>query len=116
MGGPWTRGAPLHGGSFPRRELLARADEGPQGIPLATRRRWAFTYGDEIEALYQRIAADPAASDQIAPGATRAELEHSVEAEDAMTAEDFLLRRTKLHLLLDEREREAVTRWFAGAA
>jgi hypothetical protein len=33
-----------------------------------------------------------------------------------MTAEDFLLRRTKLHLLLDEREREAVTRWFAGAA
>jgi glycerol-3-phosphate dehydrogenase len=56
------------------------------------------------------------ASDQIAPGVTRAELEHSVEAEDAMTAEDFLLRRTKLHLLLDEREREAVTRWFAGAA
>jgi glycerol-3-phosphate dehydrogenase len=116
MGGPWTKGAPLHGGSFPPRELLARADEGPQGIPLVTRRRWAFIYGDEIEALYQRIAAVPVASDQIAPGVTRAELEHSVEAEDAMTAEDFLLRRTKLHLLLDEREREAVTRWFAGAA
>jgi hypothetical protein len=32
-----------------------------------------------------------------------------------MTAEDFLLRRTKLHLLLDERGREAVTRWFARA-
>jgi glycerol-3-phosphate dehydrogenase len=46
---------------------------------------------------------------------TCAELEHSVEAEDAMTAEDFLLRRTKLHLLLDEVGREAVTRWFATA-
>jgi glycerol-3-phosphate dehydrogenase len=30
-----------------------------------------------------------------------------------MTAEDFLLRRTKLNLLLDEAGREAVTRWFA---
>ena len=115
MGGPWTRGVPLHGGSFTPPELLSRADEGPQAIPLATRRRWAFTYGDQIETLYQRVAADPATSNQIAPGVTRSELEHSVEAEDAMTAEDFLLRRTKLHLLLDERGREAVTRWFARA-
>jgi glycerol-3-phosphate dehydrogenase len=115
MGGPWTRGVQLHGGSFTPPELLSRAAEGPQAIPLTTRRRWAFTYGDQLERLYQRIAADPATSNQIAPGVTRSELEHSVEAEDAMTAEDFLLRRTKLHLLLDERQREAVTRWFARA-
>jgi glycerol-3-phosphate dehydrogenase len=115
MGGHWTKGVPLHGGHFPRGELIARAEGGPQNIPAATRHRWAFTYGDQIEALFERIAADRAASDEIAPGMTCAELEHSVEAEDAMTAEDFLLRRTKLHLLLDEVGREAVTRWFATA-
>ena len=32
-----------------------------------------------------------------------------------MTGEDFLLRRTKLHLLLDEPEREAVRHWFDRA-
>jgi glycerol-3-phosphate dehydrogenase len=46
---------------------------------------------------------------------TRAELEHAVKAEDAMTAEDFLLRRTKLHLMLEPPGREAVARWFAAA-
>ncbi len=77
--------------------------------------RWAFTYGDRIEALFARVGADPGAAEEIAPGVTRAELEYSVEAEDAMTAEDFLLRRTKLQLLLDEAGREAVRRWFATA-
>jgi glycerol-3-phosphate dehydrogenase len=116
LGGSWTKGAPLHGGGLPRGELLARAEESPRSIPAATRRRWALTYGDQIEVLFRRIAADPAASHEIAPGVTQAELEHSVEAEDAMTAEDFLLRRTKLHLLLDAGGREAVNRWFATAA
>ena len=45
-----------------------------------------------------------------------AELIHAVEVEDAMTAEDFLLRRTKLHLTLSPEEREAVRRWFDTAA
>jgi hypothetical protein len=29
-----------------------------------------------------------------------------------MTAEDFLLRRTKLHVLLDQQGRGAVATWF----
>ena len=43
------------------------------------------------------------------------ELEYAVEAEDAMTPEDFLLRRTKLHLLLDDAGRGAIRQWFAKA-
>jgi glycerol-3-phosphate dehydrogenase len=113
MDGPWTKGAPLYGGSLSRRELLACADDGPHSTPAATRRRWAFTYGDQIGVLYKHVAADPTASEEIAPGAARAELEHSVQVEDAMTAEDFLLRRTKLNLLLDDAGRDAIDRWFA---
>jgi glycerol-3-phosphate dehydrogenase len=114
MGGAWTRDVPLFGGSLARAELLARAVEGPESVPLATRQRWALTYGDRIEALYGRIAAEPALAAEIAPGVTRVELDHAAEAEDALTGEDFLLRRTKLCLLLDQGGRETVEAWFLG--
>jgi glycerol-3-phosphate dehydrogenase len=83
----------------------------PATLPAAD--RWAFTCGDKIEALYARIEADPASATEIAESVTRAELEYALEVEDAMTAEDFLLRRTKLQLLLDETGRDAVGQWFA---
>jgi glycerol-3-phosphate dehydrogenase len=112
MGGRWTSDIPLHGGSLSRPELLARAAEGPASVPLPVRRRWALTYGDRIEALSERIEREPALAAEIAPGVPRAELGYAVEIEDAMTAEDFLLRRTKLRLLLDATGREAVEHWF----
>jgi glycerol-3-phosphate dehydrogenase len=65
--------------------------------------------------LFARLEADPASATEIAEGVTRAELEYVVEIEDAMTAEDFLLRRTKLYHLLDETGRDAVGQWFAKA-
>ncbi|MGD9501489.1 MAG: glycerol-3-phosphate dehydrogenase [Methyloceanibacter sp.] len=115
-GGAWTKDAPLHGGTLPLPELLDRAALGPAGISDAMRRRWALTYGDQIDVLFGRVGADPDQAREIAPGITRAELEHAVEVEDAMTPEDFLLRRTKLHLTLDERGRKAVARWFKFGA
>lgn len=113
MSGPWTKDVPLYGGSLDRETLLARAGQGPDTVPLETRRRWALAYGDKIDDLFARLAADPGAAAEIAPGLPRAELDYAVDTEDAMTAEDFLLRRTKLYLLLDETGREAVGKWFA---
>ena len=115
-GGPWTKDVPLYGGTLSRPELLARAGRGPESIPLATRQRWALTYGDQIETLFQTIASEPAAAEPIAPGVTRAELDFVVMTEDAMTAEDFLLRRTKLQLMLDQAGRDAVAQWFSSKA
>ena len=46
-------------------------------------------------------------------GVTRAELTYAVDLEDALTGEDFLLRRTKLHLTLDAGERATIGGWFA---
>jgi glycerol-3-phosphate dehydrogenase len=115
MGGPWTKDVPLPGGRLSRSELLAHAEEGPKTIPEAMRRRLAFTYGDAIETLFARMAAEPKSAKEVAPGVTRAELEYAVKVEDAMTAEDFLLRRTKLHLMLDDAGRDAVGRWFTTA-
>jgi glycerol-3-phosphate dehydrogenase len=113
IGGAWTKDVPLYGGGLSPPELAALAAGGPQRMPQATRQRLARTYGDRIEALFARVAADSALAGEIAPGVTRAELEYAVGTEDAMTAEDFLLRRTKLRLLLDEEGRDAVAEWFA---
>jgi glycerol-3-phosphate dehydrogenase len=112
-GGPWTRDVPLHGGTLAKPDLLAIAENGPQDIANVTRRRWAVTYGDEIETLFDRIVTDPASTAEIAPGVTRAELDYARDIEDAMTAEDFLLRRTKLQLSLDATGRKAVELWFS---
>jgi glycerol-3-phosphate dehydrogenase len=113
-GGTWTRNVPLYGGSLSRPELFARAGQGPSVISQATRQRWALAYGDRIETLFERIAAEPGLAEEVAPGVTHAELDYAAKTEDAMTAEDFLLRRTKLRLLLGEPERDAVEQWFLG--
>ena len=115
-GRAWTKDVPVHGGSLSRSALLGLAASGPAEISETTRRRWALSYGDRIESLFGRIVAEPASADEIAPGISRAELEYAVDVEDAMTAEDFLLRRTKLHLTLDQAGRDAVARWFQSAA
>ena len=110
--GTWTRDVPLYGGNLSRPELLARAERGPNSLPPDLRRRWALAYGDRIETLFQRIEAEPESAEEIAPGVTRAELDYAAGVEDAMTAEDFLLRRTKLHLTLDRVGHDAVEQWF----
>jgi glycerol-3-phosphate dehydrogenase len=115
MGSPWTKNVPLHGGHLDRAALQACANSGPESIRAATRRRWAFTYGDRIEDLFTRIAAEPSTAGEIAPGVPRAELDYAVTVEDAVTADDFLLRRTKLHLLFDEPGRNSVREWFVKA-
>ena len=116
IGGPWTAGVPLYGGHFSRSELLSRAERGPGAVAPETRRRWALSYGDQVETLFARIARDPASAKAIAPGVMQAELEHAVETEDAMTPEDFLLRRTKLWLTLEPASRGSVTAWFGRTA
>jgi glycerol-3-phosphate dehydrogenase len=114
LGARWTKGAKLHGGALPRDALLDRAARGPDEIPAATRRRWALTYGSEIDALFARIVAAPALARQIAPGVHEAELAHGREVDDAICAEDFLRRRTKLGLFADATGRRAVADWFGN--
>jgi glycerol-3-phosphate dehydrogenase len=114
MSGAWTKDVALYGGTLSKPDLLACAERGPRSIADATRRRLALTYGDKIEALFEAIVTDPGLAEEIAPGVTRAELDHAREIEEAMTADDFLLRRTKLYLTLDPSGRDAIKRWFSA--
>jgi glycerol-3-phosphate dehydrogenase len=114
MGGPWTKDVPLYGGTESRAALLSLVAQGPDQVSRETRHRWAFTYGDQIEKLYEQVMLDPSLARELASGVTLVELQHAAEVEDAMTAEDFLLRRTKLHLTLDAGEQDSVAAWFGG--
>lgn len=112
MGPSWTREAPIHGGEMPRDALAALAESGPDDIPLETRRRWVFTYGAETQTLYEMIRQDPALARPVGI-VPEAELVHAVTVEDARTAEDFLYRRTKVFMLMDQDGIDAVNAWFA---
>jgi glycerol-3-phosphate dehydrogenase len=114
MGGPWTKDVPLYGGTETRAALLSLVAQGPGIVSRETRHRWAFTYGDQIERLYEQVMLEPSLARETAPGVTQVELRHAAGVEDAMTAEDFLLRRTKLSLTLDPASIEAVEAWFGG--
>jgi glycerol-3-phosphate dehydrogenase len=114
MGGPWTKDVPLYGGGESRARLLSLVAQGPAILSRETCHRWAFAYGDQIERLYANVLRDPSLAREIAPGVPLAELINAVDVEDAMTAEDFLLRRSKLHLSLDQRGRDAVEPWFSA--
>jgi glycerol-3-phosphate dehydrogenase len=113
MGGSWTKDVPLYGGCETRAGLLSLVAQGPTSLSRETCHRWAFAYGDQIERLYANVLLDSSLAREIAPGVPLAELVHAVEVEDAMTAEDFLLRRTKLYLLLDRRGRDGIVMWFS---
>ena len=113
MGGPWTKDVPIYGGGETRAGLLSLVAQGPAILSRDTRHRWAFAYGDQIDADSTRGSLlDPSLAREVAPGVPLAELIHAVEVEDAMNAEDFLLRRTKLHLSLNNEGREAIQAWF----
>lgn len=111
MGPPWTDSATLHGGELSVGELHRLAEEGP-AVDGKTKVRWTHTYGSVTRELYHRIHEDPRLAVEIAPGVPEAELIHSVESEDAATAEDFLYRRTKLGLTLDAAGRKNIEAWF----
>jgi len=111
-GKSWTAASPLHGGRLSRQELQKLADDGPETIAEDIRRRWVFTYGDQTKVLYDAVKADPKAAKTIAPGVLLAELQYAARHEDAVKAEDFLYRRTKLSMDLDADGIKAVHSWF----
>lgn len=115
VGPAWTANTPLHGGGLTREALAGLADETP-ALPRSTLQRWMYTYGDVTRDLVRRAAADPALGQMVVSGVPRIELEHAWDVEDARTGTDFLERRTKLRLLLHERDRLLIHQWFADKA
>lgn len=114
IGLPWTDTAPVTGGALSRDALQNLANGGPNVIPLVTRQRLVFTYGDVAGEMFEVTRKKPDLAREIAPGIPEIELRHARDNEDARTAEDFLYRRTKLFLTLDAVSTKKIEKWFAS--
>ncbi len=112
MGPPWTAEAPLVGGELSREALQLKAQNGPGTVPVATRLRWAETYGNRIDMLFAQIASPEGPGQEVAPGIFEVELFYATEVEKARCADDFLFRRTRLGFELSAAEMTAVRAWF----
>ena len=114
IGPAWTATAPLPGGDLSRAELEQKATNGPGMVPVATRLRWAETYGSRIDMLFEQISSPGGPGQEVAPGVFEVELYYATEIEDARCGDDFLIRRTKMGLELSDAEQDAIRDWFAA--
>ncbi|MBN1188140.1 MAG: glycerol-3-phosphate dehydrogenase/oxidase [Dehalococcoidales bacterium] len=65
-------------------------------LPVETIKHLAGIYGSRLFQLLEPLKSDPCLKDTVAPGYPdiRAEIKHAVEQEEAMTLNDYLLRRS----------------------
>jgi glycerol-3-phosphate dehydrogenase len=117
-GPPWTRGAPLPGGDFPRenRGLLAR--ELAAAVPAlgaGTAERLVRTYGTMAREFLAGAGRAADLGHHFGAGLYEREVRHLVDREWARSADDILWRRTKLGLRLTADERGRLDAWLRNA-
>ncbi len=103
-----TGDAALPGGEFTPEELvvlIATLRARLPQLPSGGAERLVRLYGAEAERILDRVETDPTSGEPIPgiPTVLRAEVEHAVDAEGALTLEDVLERRTRV-LLFDPRQ------------
>ncbi|MGA9470572.1 MAG: glycerol-3-phosphate dehydrogenase, partial [Candidatus Macondimonas sp.] len=99
---PWTAGASLPGGDFPRGDFdgfLAQVRQHHGWLPTDLAFRLARNYGTRIERILHGVSDLAGLGEAVLPGLYACELDYLVREEFARTAEDILWRRTKLGLV-----------------
>lgn len=115
VGESWTATSPINGGDLDRNELASLRTRCPTEVDAATWHRWVDTYGSSAQELHRRATSTAGGLEEVVPGVPAAELDYGIEVEDVRTPEDFLARRTKLLLALDEEEQDNIAAWIRGA-
>ncbi len=118
-GAPWTASAPLPGGDFPVMAFASELKKLQADYPFLERR-----HGERLFRLYGRTAATilgEATSYEdlgecLGHDLYEAEINHLVEKEWAMTADDVLWRRTKLGMRMGAPQKERVAEWLRDRA
>jgi glycerol-3-phosphate dehydrogenase len=114
-GAPWTASAPLPGGEFAVTALAAEMQKLKRDYPFLGSR-----HAERLFRLYGRTAStilgDATSYDDLGEcfghDLYESEIDHLVENEWAMTAEDVLWRRTKLGLRMGDAQTERVAEWL----
>ncbi|MBY5924705.1 MULTISPECIES: glycerol-3-phosphate dehydrogenase [unclassified Halomonas] len=117
MGKCWNKHVPLPGGDIPGADVVAFIDTIAQDYPwleAATLNRYARLYGS----LAYRVLGDAASyadlGEHLGADLYEREARYLVQHEWARRGSDILERRTKLYLVMNQEEINAVERWIAG--
>ncbi|WP_413110245.1 glycerol-3-phosphate dehydrogenase [Thaumasiovibrio sp. DFM-14] len=114
MGSAWTAGACLPGGEgFEFSQWDTRLSRMQPWMSVALRRRLLRQYGSNVHTLLAEVKNKTDMGEEIAPEVFSKEMEYLINHEYAITANDVLWRRTKLGVILNEAQRDAVTLHFA---
>jgi glycerol-3-phosphate dehydrogenase len=116
-----TAALALPGGGCPPSELRALTQRVAAALPQlgpGAAARLVRLYGTEAEAIAARAGADPQAGAPLPglPEVARAEIEHTLDAEMALTLTDILERRTRVLLFAPDQGRAAAETVAALAA
>jgi glycerol-3-phosphate dehydrogenase len=98
---PWTKDAPIPGGDFESQDLLLETLElAYTFLPKPLLKRYVRTYGMHSYMLLQGVCSLDDMGKNFGAGLFDKEVNHLVNNEWAMTADDILWRRTKMGLRL----------------
>ncbi len=114
-GTPWTASMPLPGGEFPVRGFSSGVQQLMRDYPFLKSRhaeRLFRLYGRTAYAILGEATSCDDLGECLGHDLYEAEIDHLVEKEWAMTAEDVLWRRTKLGLCMDDPQQARVAAWL----
>ncbi len=115
-GASWTARAPLPGGDIDPAgfaEFVGGVEAAYPFLTPATALRLARAYGTRIDTVLGGATSLAELGEHLGGGLYTAELDYIVAHEFAISADDVLKRRSKLHLHLDAEEQARVAAWFA---
>jgi glycerol-3-phosphate dehydrogenase len=115
MGADWTAHAPLAGGDFLNADfaaLVTRLQAEYPAFPPKLVQRYARAYGTETYALLGNATSTRDLGEEILPGVFAREVRYWREQEWAFSAEDMLLRRSKLALHLPADAIARLNQWL----
>ncbi|MDC0739487.1 glycerol-3-phosphate dehydrogenase [Cognatishimia sp. SS12] len=116
--GPWTAGVPMPGGDFPVdgvEALIAKVKTQYPFLTDAVALRLVRTYGTETFHVLGKASSADDLGEDFGAGITAAELTWAQDNEWVRTAEDFLWRRTKLGLRLDDTQKARIAAYLNEA-
>jgi len=114
--GDWTRRTPLPGGDFAYDQfdqLVAKLQSQLPFLAPQTTHRLVRAYGTDIFKIFKNAATQRDLGEHFGHGIYARELDWVMANEWVMTAEDYLWRRTKMGLRVDETQALAIEQFIA---
>jgi len=118
-GAAWTAGIPLPGGDFEatgQPDLINALSRDYPFLDAKWARRLVRTYGTETRVILGDATSTDALGEDFGAGITAAELDFAIAREWVCSAEDFIWRRTKLGLRLDQDQIARIDAYIRAAS